>query len=305
MTAKLDKQLTLVLRHLYINPLEKCNLRCAICYTRKTSPILADAEIERFVDAYRSALPLQTVTFCGGEVFTLPTFPSLVNAMTGRGILVQIITNGTIDRLESIVDPNLVNLIVSLDGLPDYHDRNRGHGNFAKSTGFLKKAHRRGFHTEVFSIVTKENYPHIDAFETRLASVVGVPLTVTYHPRKPPSYLTHHPVSNIYGRTDGFTFLDETEMIGLLKQRKTFPPRDLGCYQIALTSDGRVFGCCEGPSAIGTIDDPIPTLVAALRRKLEQWDARKFHAGCLGCSYPEFLCGMHRYYQLLAATKTL
>lgn len=295
MNQILEQQLQKVLHHLYINPLEKCNLRCEICYTRKTSPILSEEAILEFISRYKKETPLETITFCGGEVFTLPYFPSLVNTLTKEGIFVQMITNGTIDKLDQFTHPNDINLIVSLDGLEDYHDANRGKGNFVKSTTFMKKGLSMGFHTEVFSIVTKQNYQKLDDLETYLNTFLNQHIAVTYHPRKPPSYLTHHPVSNIVGKVDGFDFLCPQEMVTLLRERRTFPPKELGCYQIAVTSDGKVYGCCEGVSAIGTMSDEIPALFEQMRQRLQLWEKMNELRNCLGCTSPDFVCGMKEY----------
>lgn len=289
------KQYCRVLQHLYINPLEKCNLRCKICYTRKTNPILTKDEIFAFIDRYQRVEKLSTVTFCGGEVFTLPYFPDLVNTLTAKRIFVQVITNGTIDTLDKFSDPNSVNLIVSLDGLPEYHDLNRGMGNFAKSTDFLAKAHTRGFHTEIFSIVTRQNYKELDAFEKHLNTLLGYDISVTYHPRKPPAYLTHHPVSNIVGQVQGFDFLTATEMKTLLTHKKTFPPKELGCYQIAVASDGKVYGCCEGTVALGHMHDEIGVLLEALKKRLITWESTAKLHHCLGCSQSDFVCGIKQF----------
>jgi radical SAM protein with 4Fe4S-binding SPASM domain len=281
-----------VLNHLYINPLEKCNLRCEICYTKKTSPILSEETILAFVKKYKQTHPLQSVTFCGGEVFTLPFFPHLVNTLTTQGLFIPIVTNGTIDRLDEFSHPNLVNLIVSIDGLAQYHDKNRGKGNFSKSMAFLKKGISLGFHVEVFSIVTKQNINHIDELEAYLKQYLGQRISVTYHPRKPLSYLTHHPQSNIVGNVTDFDFLEPYEMVSLSQKRKTFPPKNLGCYQIAVASDGNVYGCCEGISPIGTIQDEVTTLISNLYNRLQQWEKLNKRRECLGCSSPDFVCGM-------------
>ena len=57
--------------------------------------------------------------------------------------------------------------------------------------------------------------------------------------------------------------------------KKTFPPKELGCYQISLVSDGTIYGCCEGFEALGKIGDPIPDLIAKLKGKIG--------GPCLGC----------------------
>ena len=275
-----------VLHHLYINPLEKCNLKCKICYTKKTAPFLKVKEILDFVRRYNETVEVKVITFCGGEVFALSYFPHLVNALTKQGIFTQIITNGTIDKLEEFDDPNMINLIVSLDGLEKYHDSNRGQGNFKKSMDFLQKGKKMGFHIEIFSIVTRQNLKCIDKFESYLKKELG-PIEVTYHPRKPITYLNIHPVSKIVGEIAGFDFLEKKEIQRLMMTKKTFPPKSLGCYQISLTSDGTVYGCCEGFEALGKIDDLIPQLIEKLKSKLG--------GPCLGCVQPGFLCGVKDY----------
>lgn len=288
MKSPIDLQLEKVLHHLYINPLEKCNIKCKICYTRKTDPILSEEAILEFIDRYQKAYELQTVTFCGGEVFALKYFPHLVNILTQKGIFVQTITNGTIDRLTEIENPNLNKMIVSIDGLEKYHDENRGLGNFKKSIEFLKKAQKKGFHTEIFSIVTHQNYPLIDQFEKYIDQHLDQ-IEVTYHPRKPPEYLLHHPLSNIEGTIKGFDFLSEDELVEIMKTKRVFPPKELGCYQVALASTGKIYGCCEGFRPIGMIDDKIENIFEALKKRIG--------GPCLGCSQTEFMCGIKKLYE--------
>lgn len=283
MNSKIQSHLNEVLHHLYINPLEKCNLKCKICYTRKTAPILSETQILDFVNRYQKECELQTITFCGGEVFALNYFSHLVNTLTNRGIFVQIITNGTIDTLNLFDVPNSINLIVSVDGLKPYHDANRGKGNFDKSISFLGKAKRIGFHIEIFSIVTHQNFGDINLFESFLKKKFKN-IEITYHPRKPMTYLSNHPISNIIGHVSGFDFLTSEEIILLMKTKKTFPPRELGCYQISIASDGKVYGCCEGFLSIGTINDPIIQLTNKLINNIK--------GPCLGCSQTDFMCGI-------------
>ena len=275
------------LNHLYISPLERCNLRCKICYTRKTNHRLNEKEILDFIERYEKVKKLESVTFCGGEVFMLPYFPNLVNNLTSRIILVQIITNGTIDRLKELRNPNLINLIVSLDGLPYYHDKNRGVGNFKKSLTFLKKVNQLGFHSEIFSIVTRQNVKQVEKFENYLREFLGFNIPITYHPRKPIKYLIHHPVSNTKGVRKGFDFLTKKEMLYLMSNKKTFPPKNLGCFQISLMSDGKVYGCCDGTVPVGTISHKIEVLINNLRKRYKDNN--------LLCSQPDFVCGIKEY----------
>ncbi len=282
MNQQIENHLKSVLQHLYINPLEKCNLRCKICYTKKTNDILSENQILNFIKRYQKEIELKVITFCGGEVMALPYFPRLVNKLAKQGIFIQIITNGTLDVLVKFKHPNNVNLIVSIDGPEKYHDTNRGTGTFKKSIAFLMRGKLLGFHTEIFSIVTKQNFPLIPEFEISMRQL-GYH-EITYHPRKPLSYLSVHPISNITGQTAGFDFLADDEIKRLMRTKKTFPPRTLGCYQIALVSNGSVYGCCEGFDRLGYIDDPILSLIQNLEKKIS--------GPCLGCYQPNFMCGL-------------
>lgn len=291
MDKAIEKHIDAVLHHLYINPLEKCNLKCKICYTRKTSPNLTEEQILDFIDRYNRIKEVKIITFCGGEVFALKYFAGLVNKLTGQGIFVQIITNGTIDTLGRFENPNSINLIVSIDGLQEYHDKNRGQGNFRKSVKFLKKARLLGFHAEIFSILTKQNLNHVDDFEKYFKNNLGIP-DITYHPRKPQTYLTNHPISNIVGHIEGFDFLSEEELVNVMKTKRVFPPKELGCYQVAVASDGKIYGCCEGFRPIGTIQDQPKRLISALYDRIYAWKKSGEIPKCLGCSQHEFMCGI-------------
>ncbi|MFZ5376050.1 MAG: radical SAM protein [Patescibacteria group bacterium] len=308
MNSKIEKYFKETLHHLYINPLEKCNLRCKICYTKKTGDVLTEEKIINFIDRYKQVEKLETITFCGGEVFLLPYFIRLVNKLTDDGIFVQIITNGTVNRLNLITNPNLVNLIVSIDGLEQIHDANRGVGSYQKSLAFLLDALKQNFHIEIFSIVHQDNYQQIDLFESQLKKQFSFLPEITYHPRKPLAYLTGHPTSNIFGETNQFNFLNDQQMIEIMENKKTFPPPNLGCYQIALTSNGSVFGCCEGTIPIGTIDEPVADLVSRLKSRVDSsindlstisMNSSSTKVECLGCSQADFVCGIKKYLTIL------
>lgn len=292
MKQSIQNHVQSVLKHLYISPLERCNLHCAMCYTRKTSNILTQKKILSFVDAYQRQYTLETVTFCGGEVFVLPYFPGLVNLLNRKNLFIQIITNGTIDRLAEFTYPNQVNMLVSIDGLRSYHDANRGRGNFKKSIAFLVKAQKSGFHVGIFSIVTKQNYTDIPRFEQYVAKHLGREVPITYHPRKPMAYLRNHPTADVKGKVQGFNFLDNEQLVRIMRDKTTFPPKDLGCYQITLAADGTIYGCCEGTVPIGTISDPIEDVVNSLVSNLESWEKANKNSCCLGCAYPDFVCGL-------------
>lgn len=285
------------LEHLYISPIESCNLSCKLCYTQKTKLKLSLQEIKRFIEQYVKALivyntSLQTITFCGGEFFLLDYAVDLINWSCEQGYFVQIITNGTVDKLSKIKYPNSVNLLVSVDGIEKWHDMNRGNGNFIKSIEFIKRAQQMLFHTEIFSLVWKENFKDIGEFEKYVKKELK-DIPITYQLRKNISFLNQHPVTNVNNAGNEFGFLTSDQIKWLMNNKKTFPPKDLGCYQISLMSDGKVYSCCEGIKPLcEMIDDKGEMIRRYLKRVSAGNNLITSHCSLVtNCAEPEFCCG--------------
>lgn len=287
------------LSHLYFSPLEQCNLDCKMCYTHKTEQQLTKNQLLDFINRYQEFLDLEDktldlVTLCGGEVFLLPWIVQFINQVTQKKIIVEIITNGTINLLEKLYQPNLINLIISLDGLEKNHDLNRGDGSFKKTWQFLKKSNELGFHFEIFSVISQQNIDSIDQFEAFFKDELGFLPKITYHPRKPKTYLAVHPLSNKTGQIDEFDFLTFNQIKHLAKTKKIFSPLDLGCHQLAVMSDAKVYACCEGIKPLGKIDTPIKLLIENYQTRIKTPEG--FSRFCQGCSEPDFVCGVARAY---------
>jgi len=260
------------LENIYISPLEGCNLNCKYCYTKKTKDILSKKQILDFVKRYKkylkkNHLQLKSILFCGGEVFLLPWFTHLVNTLLDQNIFISIITNGTINTLTEIKDPQNCQLLVSFDGPKEIHDQNRGIGNFNKSQKFVKKAASLGFPIEIFFLITNDSYPHRDSF-----NILNLPKT----------YLT-----------DRLHSLTKKQVLDIKTNYPTYPRKKFGCFQLALQSDGQIYGCCESSTPLAKMTDPIPQIIKNFTNSLTVCQKCQ---QCLGCCSPDFLC--HYKYEL-------
>lgn len=276
------------LKHIYVSPLEYCNLNCKYCYTNKTCNVISEDTIKRFILKYNKYISkykvkLQTVTFCGGEVFLLNYFPKLVNWCNENEIFVQIITNGTIDRLKEMKNPNNVNLIYSIDTFEEFHDNNRGKGKFKITTKQLKKAQNLGFHTEIYSIINKKNVNKIDEFIIYAHEYLKSDVTLL--PMKNPKYLSLHPISNKNIKESIKNELSDIEVEELMLNYNTFPTYKTNCYSISLMSDGWTYSCCEGIKPIGHISDKISKIVNNYLKRAKESSSNK-------CLEPDFACGL-------------
>ncbi len=296
------------LSHLYLSPLEKCNLNCKLCYTRKTKERLSQETLFDFIKRYQQYLTkieqsLQTITLCGGEVFLLPWLNVFANRLNQQNIIVEIITNGILDRLAEFTQPNLINLLISIDGLPKFHDSNRGQGQFSKTWQFLRRALELNFHCEIFSVISQKNFDQINQFEQYLQKKLGFLPRITYHPRKPLTYLNYHPaaknLTQTKTRNNEFGFLNAKQFAQIAQNKKIFPPVNLGCHQLAVMSDGMVYACCEGVRPVGEISTPIADLVQVYQQrvKIPLGFTAQF---CHGCAESDFVCGLSQIYAKIA-----
>lgn len=240
------------LENIYISPLELCNLRCHYCYTRKTKNILSNRQILNFVTDYQTFLKkhfnlnLKSIIFCGGEVFTLPSFPRLVNTLLKKNIFITIITNGTIDKLDQITDPKNCQLIVSFDGPQKIHDHNRGSGNFQKSLNFVKHALQLDFPVEIFYLITQDSYPYRHSFPQSLSKALK---------------LYSSKVLNFTFLTDRLGSLTPAQVKHIRQKYPVYPPKNFGCAMLSLQSDGNFYPCCESALKLGSLSDPISLIV--------------------------------------------
>jgi sulfatase maturation enzyme AslB (radical SAM superfamily) len=278
MVSASPKSILNALENIYISPTELCNLNCRLCYTKKSKNILTNSQILSFVRRYQQYVKLKSILFCGGEVFTLKNFPRLINKLQSMGIFISIITNGTIDRLKEIDDPKNCQLLVSFDGPKDIHDKNRGAGNFDKSSKFVTHALKLGFPTEIMYLVTPESYKYIDTFK-----IAGLPNN--FITQKTYFYTTNHPLSNQKNSTPA---LSTKQIINLKQNYPSIPPKGFGCFQLSLQSDNQIYGCCESPTSLAKLSTPISKIIKDFKKSLAP--CLKC-AQCQGCCNPNFLCG--------------
>ena len=269
---------------IYISPLDSCNLNCKYCYTKKSTSTLSSDQILDFIKKYQDylkncshdflgalnvathsqrqknydkVLSLKSVIFCGGEVFLLPMFTNLVNTLLDQNIFISIITNGTIDKLDEIHTPHNCQLIVSFDGPEPIHDHNRGTGNFAKSKSFVHKALNLGFPIEIFYLITSESYPFKDQL-----NIFDQHIT----------YLT-----------DRLGSLSPEQIRNIRQNYPVYPPKNFGCNQLSLQSDGHFYGCCETKKSIGSLFDPLDQIISNYNHLVNKFPK---------CNDPEFHCDL-------------
>lgn len=163
--------------------LEKCNLRCSMCYewgetgAYHEKKNLAELDPTVVARAIADCLPAKPYfEFFGGEPLLYPGIWDLIRLIRHAGCELAFPTNGTLieqhaDHLVSL-EPNLI--WISLDGPREVNDLQRGRGVFSKAMRGVEKLcelrRARGTHLPelgIAYIVTAQNYNSIEEFFLR------------------------------------------------------------------------------------------------------------------------------------------
>lgn len=142
-----------------------CNLSCPYCLSRSGVPNENELSIEE-IKAFFDKFPLlSNVKITGGEPFMPCTYEktiAIARYCVERGIKVQINTNGTFDIPNFDLNPQLINLQVSLDGMKEVHDASRGEGVFDKTVEFIRTMKSKGYTVHTMSVVVEPNWADIE-----------------------------------------------------------------------------------------------------------------------------------------------
>jgi len=160
--------------------LERCNLRCAMCYEwgntgtyhAKDSLAMLDADVVlRTIDECLPARPL--FEFFGGEPLLHPGIWDAIRRIRKGGCDISFSTNGTLVEAYAgqLVETSPTHLWVSVDGPPEVNDAQRGRGVFQRAMDGIKAVNRERMAREstfprlgITYVVTVASAPHIEEF---------------------------------------------------------------------------------------------------------------------------------------------
>ena len=160
--------------------LEKCNLRCRMCYEwgengayhKKKSLAMLDYNVVSQI--IKDCLPGKPFfELFGGEPLLYPKVGDVIRLIRDGGSSIDIPTNGTLIEkyAEMLIDTQPNRLWISVDGPEEINDRQRGKGVFQKAIKGIEKLHqlRQSKGSEfpkigITYVVTSWNYSYIEEF---------------------------------------------------------------------------------------------------------------------------------------------
>jgi radical SAM protein with 4Fe4S-binding SPASM domain len=113
-----------------------CNLRCKHCGSSCTGPLPDELSTEEAFGVCDGLgrLGLKRITLSGGEPFSRPDWPLIVQRLTKNNIKTNMLSNGWFidrDTVKRAADAGVVNIGISVDGTEETHDYIRKEGSFA------------------------------------------------------------------------------------------------------------------------------------------------------------------------------
>lgn len=159
-----------------------CNLKCFYCSIRNnnSTSVLAIplSHFEKIIDKLVES-EVFDISLFGGEPFLSPHAYKLAQYAKEKGMVVGVITNGSLIKEEDIDKiPKLFSAAgFALNGIGQIHDNMVGvKGSFDKTVNVVKRLSEQGFGIAIDSLVCKSNINYLDSFLSWIASNLKVML---------------------------------------------------------------------------------------------------------------------------------
>lgn len=145
----------------------KCNLRCKTCFNSSGNEGTNEMTIE---EIFKSLEGLRRdnifdVRFTGGEVTQKKDWFEVLKYAKELGFAVSLNTNGVYENggstktLDKLIELDLEQITISLDGAEEAHTFIRGPNTFRKAVESLRYLYKNGANTRVNTVLTKTSLP--------------------------------------------------------------------------------------------------------------------------------------------------
>ena len=143
-----------------------CCFRCAYCGSRGGVARENELSTEECLDVAEQLADLgcRRVSMIGGEVFMRPDWEQIVGALTSRGVITCIITNGfrmTEPVIAALKRVGIESVAVSIDGVAEVHDKYRLAGSYESAMAALDVLSEAGIPVSVISALRADNAPRL------------------------------------------------------------------------------------------------------------------------------------------------
>jgi len=196
MDPAVDNTLSSPIR-IYDEVTRRCNLSCAHCYASSSSDYRASGRgqeltVEQRLEILRKLHEAGVTEYraTGGEPTILKGFFDIAKQAREYGMNVMVNTNGILskDTISKVIESGIDELIISVDGLEESHDKRRGRGSFAKTLSSINtlieynKSSSDKVRLTINQTVGKEN---VHDAESLVMMAASLGLNVNFMPLRP------------------------------------------------------------------------------------------------------------------------
>lgn len=155
----------MILEELDLYLTNRCNLHCDFCSVQANNNI-AEISFNKIKDIIKTAVhyDLKELHLTGGEPTLRSDLEDIIEFSTAADLNVRLITNGTTlnkDRLTKLVKCGLKSIMISLDGMEDYHNSVRGNNTYKKTVQAITSALALNMFVRVNSVAWLDNQNEI------------------------------------------------------------------------------------------------------------------------------------------------
>jgi len=179
-----------------------CNLRCKYCYANIEQRYdlnphqgYSKEEVFRIVDDFYE-LGTGMIFLSGGEPLMHENIEEIVNYIVGKGIHLDILTNGTLVEKKIDKIKNAHNVCFSLDGEKDFNDEIRGKGVFDRVLKGIDACRENNITSRIHAVMTKGGLNQLE-YLAELCKEKKVALTYS-----PPGYIGESSGQEIFDISD-------------------------------------------------------------------------------------------------------
>lgn len=151
---------------LQIHPSLRCNLSCTHCYSSSGPAVRTALDVRVVCDVITDAAAMgyKVVSISGGEPFLYKELHNILVHAKSLGLRTTVTTNGfftgkeRLNRLYGLIDA----LAISLDGIPEIHNKMRGSGHaFMRLEAGLKYVRKAEIPFGFIHCLTQRNWEHL------------------------------------------------------------------------------------------------------------------------------------------------
>lgn len=143
---------------------DRCNLKCVYCYKEsniKNKREFTTGELLGLIDDL-AGIGTKYVSLNGGEVLLRDDIDIILDRIKEKNMLCHLSTNGLLIKNNIAVLKKVDSLAISIDGIGESNDLNRGIGTYVKIIEGIESLNKNGIKFHTHTVLTKNNRKGVD-----------------------------------------------------------------------------------------------------------------------------------------------